>query len=203
MSNFKRRDEIRNEDITLSDAVYSILDQTFYPTQTTNFERVTDAIRQKQGVDVMFNIGDKHYIADEKAAVHYYNLKTFILELSFINRAGKLNSGWFLNEQNVNDSYVLTWIDKDEQTGKKSLTVAVVMADALHNYLDGLGWTREKLIRKITRIRSGEDTNMGNLYRNGCKFSYSPDKPEQPINILLPRDVYMKLADKTWTEEIN
>ena len=43
---------------------------------------------------------------------------------------------------------------------------------------------------------------MGNLWTDGCKFTYSNQFVEAPINILLPRDAYMHMADVVWTKEL-
>jgi hypothetical protein len=36
---------------------------------------------------------------------------------------------------------------------------------------------------------------MGNIRKNGCKFAYSEQLIEKPINILLPKEKYMEMAD--------
>ena len=200
-----RREEsaLRKDDVKMSDEIYSFLDRTFYANETANFERVTDKARQVSGIDVIFDIDGNHYTADEKAAVRYRNLKTYTLELSFINRNGEVQNGWFINDNLKNNSYVFVWVDKDETTGKESVTVAVIMKSAIHKYLEEKGWTKENLARKEELIRSGAYTYMGNLHTDGCRFIFSQQLVEQPINIQLSRDVYMKLADKVWTEDLD
>ena len=141
MANYRKDSELRNEDVRLSDNIYSLLDKKLYATQTTNFERVNDKTRQVKGVDVIFDIGEKHYIADEKAAVRYRNIKTFTLELSFINKKGEIQDGWLIDEHLINNSYVLVWIDNNE-SGEEFATVALVMKNNIRDYLNKLGWTK-------------------------------------------------------------
>lgn len=204
MDNSKRKEStLRTEDVRLSDKVYEFLDKNFYSTEVTNFERVTDKLRQVSGIDVIFDIGDKHYIADEKAAVRYRNLKTYTLELSFINRNNEVQNGWLINEGQVNNSYVFVWLDKDEYIGKESITVAVIEKQRILDYLSKKGWTKENLIKKMNYIREGRETYMGDIYQDGCKFIFSKHLVEQPINIQLPRNIYMALADKIWTKDFD
>jgi 2-dehydro-3-deoxyphosphogluconate aldolase/(4S)-4-hydroxy-2-oxoglutarate aldolase len=62
-------------------------------------------------------INDKTYSIDEKAAIRYTNgLKTFALELSFLNRKGILQEGWLTDERKINDYFVFVWINKIEDT---------------------------------------------------------------------------------------
>lgn len=198
----REQSTLRSEDVRLSDKVYEFLDKNFYNTEVTNFERVTDKLRQVSGIDVIFDIGDKHYIADEKAAVRYRNLKTYTLELSFINKNNETQDGWLINEGQVNNSYVFVWIDKDEFE-QESVTAAVIMKDKILDYLKNKGWTKENLVKKMNYIREGKQTYTGDIYQDGCKFIFSKQLVEQPINIQLPRSVYMKLADKVWTGDLN
>jgi len=193
---------LRAEDVKLSDEIYEFLDKNFYSTQTQNFERVKDKKRQVSGIDVIFDIGDQHYVADEKAAVRYRNLQTYTLELSFINKKNEIQEGWLISEKMVNDSYVFVWIDKDETTNKESVTVAVIRKEKIMEHLGKKGWTRDNLIKKMGYIREGRQTYMGDIRKNGCKFIFSPGYVEQPINIQLPRNVYMRLADKIWSGEL-
>lgn len=62
------------------------LDKYFY---NENIEgtitRVKDRKLQVKGVDVVIDDGDVKFYIDEKAAIRYVGLKTFALELSFIN----------------------------------------------------------------------------------------------------------------------
>lgn len=196
----REESRLRAGDVRMSNEIYSFLDNTFYKEKTTDFERVNDRERQLKGIDVIFKIGDKKYKADEKAAVRWRNLKTYSLEVSFINRRNEVQEGWFVNEDLENNSYVFVWVDKDGE--EESVTLAVVLKKKLHEYLQSIGWGRESLLNKSRLIREG-NTNLGDININGCKFSYSERLVEKPVNILLPREKYMKLADLVWTKKLN
>ena len=191
---------LRKEDEALSTRITEYLDESFYHEVGKEFERVNDRERQVKGVDVIFDIGDKHYVADEKAAVRYRNLKTFSLELSFVNKRGEVQDGWLISDKMENNSYVLIWVD--EQDGKESVTIALVMKEKILRYLRDLGWTKDNLERKMSLIRNGESEYMGNIYRDGCKFSFSEQLVEKPINVLLSRDAYLQMADVVWSGKI-
>ena len=202
MSELREASKLRYEDVSLSDKVYSFLDNTFYKTETSKFERVIDKDRQVKGLDVIFTYNGKEYKADEKAAVRYRNLTTYALELSFINRRNEVQEGWLVRDDLENDSYVFVWVDKNKFTEKESVTLAVVTKDKLNKRLESLGWSKANLRKKMANIRDGKITNMGNLLTYGCKFTFSEKYVEKPINILLPREDYMEIADVVWTSDL-
>ena len=196
----REESKLRDGDIKLSNNIYNFLDKTFYLTEVTNFERVNDKKRQVSGIDVIFEIDGKKYIADEKAAVRWRNISTYSLELSFINKKGEIQDGWFLRDDLQNDSYVFVWIDEKE--GKEYVFLAVVKKEKIIDHLKSLGWTKESLKLKESLIRNGTPTYMGKKEKDGYKFSFSKQLVEKPINIILPRSVYENLADKTWSGEL-
>ena len=194
---------IREYDEHCEKIVSQFLDEHFYKLlpKLENFERITDKQYQVKGVDVIINYKDRQIYVDEKAAVKYLKLKTFALELSFLNRFGKLQTGWFLDKKKINDYYLFVWIN--ELTGDKiedissirEIDVALVKKEKLFNHLETLGWTLDKLKAKDKQIREQRNVNMGNIKKYGCKFSYSKQLKEKPINILLPKTSYIELAD--------
>lgn len=197
----REKSKLREEDIKLSNNIYDFLDKTFYATEVTNFERVNDKTRQVGGIDTIFEIDGKKYIADEKAAVRWRNLMTYSLELSFINKKGEVQDGWFIRDDLQNDSYVFVWIDEKE--GKEYISLVVVKKEKILEHLKTLGWTKESLRMKESLIRNGTPTYMGRKEIDGYKFSFSKQLVEKPINIILPRSVYENLSDKIWSCELN
>ncbi len=206
----KRKDSpVRTQDIDLSSFFSNLLDKTFYPQETTNFQRIDTFAEQIKGIDTIFDIGDKHYVCDEKAAVTWRNLNTYSLELSFINSMNKIQDGWLVSNKYENNSYLFIWID-DNSLGSTTrvnykhvkfdkITVAVVQKQKIIEYLQSLGWTQEKLKQKAINIRNNANGEyMGNIKKDGCKFSFTTKLVEQPINVILPKSVYLQLADKIW-----
>ena len=104
---------LRKEDEKCSEIVSNFLDKNFY-NKCKTFERINDKVNQVKGIDVIFELNDKKYVCDEKAAIRYVNryLNTFAMELSFINRNNTLNNGWLLDDNKINDSFLLIYIDK-------------------------------------------------------------------------------------------
>lgn len=105
---------LRNNDEKKSDIVSKFIEENFYKLKTKNFSRITNKEQQIQGIDVIFDFNDENYVCDEKSAVSYINkpLFTFAFELSFLDRSGNLHLGWLLNDKNVNNSYLICWINK-------------------------------------------------------------------------------------------
>lgn len=178
------------------------LDKYFY---NENIEgtitRVKDRKLQVKGVDVVIDDGDVKFYIDEKAAIRYVGLKTFALELSFINRQGDVNTGWLLDNKKINDYFLFVWINELNGTEIKDISsiknvdVALVSKASIFRHLNSLGWSKNNLLEKDRRIRNNEDEYMGNILRDKCKFSYSEHLIEKPINILLPKETYMEIAD--------
>lgn len=178
------------------------LDKYFY---NENIEgtitRVKDRKLQVKGVDVVIDDGDIKFYIDEKAAIRYVGLKTFALELSFINRQGDINTGWLLDNKKINDYFLFVWINELNGTEIKDISsiknvdVALVSKASIFRHLNSLGWSKNNLLEKDRRIRNNEDEYMGNILKDKCKFSFSNHLVEKPINILLPKETYMEIAD--------
>lgn len=178
------------------------LDKYFY---NENIEgtitRVKDRKLQVKGVDVVIDDGDVKFYIDEKAAIRYVGLKTFALELSFINRQGDVNTGWLLDNTKINDYFLFVWINELNGTEIKDISsiknvdVALVSKASIFRHLNSLGWSKNNLLEKDHRIRNNENEYMGNILKDKCKFSFSNHLVEKPINILLPKETYMEIAD--------
>lgn len=195
---------VREYDEHCEKVMAQFLDEHFYKKIGYTWrERVTDRERQVKGLDVILKRDGKVYNIDEKAAIRYTNgLKTFALELSFLNRKGDRVDGWLIDEKKINDYFVFVWINKIEGElienvdSFKEIEVALVSKEKIMIYLESLGWDVDKLLIKDERIRDGIDDNLGDIKKNGCKFSYSERLFEKPINILLPKQAYIKIADE-------
>lgn len=178
------------------------LDKYFY---NENIEgtitRVKDRKLQVKGVDVVIDDGDVKFYIDEKAAIRYVGLKTFALELSFINRQGDINTGWLLDNKKINDYFLFVWINELNGTEIKDISsiknvdVALVSKASIFRHLNSLGWSKNNLLEKDHRIRNNDNEYMGNILKDKCKFSFSNHLVEKPINILLPKETYMEIAD--------
>lgn len=81
----------------------------------TKAERTDSASDQMEGSDIIVSIPSLNIqdaIVDEKASIYYINkdLKTFVLEISFLNRSYQIQEGWFINESLSTEYYLMQWI---------------------------------------------------------------------------------------------
>lgn len=194
--------EKRKYDEHCEKIISSILDKYFYTEPgITLFERVTNKQLQINGVDTLFSLNGKNYMVDEKAAIRWVGLKTFSLELSFLGKDDQIRTGWLLDENKINDYFLFVWINElnhetiQDISSIKNIDVALVSKEKILKHLSSLGWTSERLIGKDYQIRNCDKPYLGDIKKNGCKFSFSKHLKEQPINILLPKETYIELAD--------
>lgn len=192
---------LRVDDERMSAKVSAALDNLYYK-KYEDFERVFDRERQVKGIDVIFIRDGVEYKCDEKAAVRWRNLQTFSFELSFIDRRGDIVDGWFVSDRCENNSYLLIWLDQNDD--KETMEAALVMKDKIMRHLENLGWTKDKLMEKESQIRAndGIGINFGNIRKNGCKFAFSTKLVEKPVNVLLPREVLKGLAEDIFNCEV-
>lgn len=197
----------RKEDNIFSNITCEYLDDNFYnKDDVSNFERITDVNLQLLGIDTIFEINNEKFLCDEKSAVRYRNLKTFSFELSFIGRNGEIREGWLINENLKTNSYLLFYIDKSLSDTDKDLNlynkedivsseIILLRKEDIIKYLESIGWTLELLREKAKRIRTNPQKEYkGDIFYNGCKFSFSENLAEKPINVLLSRDKLRKLS---------
>lgn len=192
---------LRKEDEKCSDIVSEFLNECFY-NKCESFERVNDVGRQIKGIDVIFTLNGEEFICDEKAAIRYVNknLKTFSMELSFLDRGGNIHDGWLLDEEKINNSFLFIWIDRAKQDILSSkediqeLEYALVYKEDIVDYLESIGWNESKLIKKADLIREDEHEYCGDLYKDGCKFVCSRFLYEKPVNVLIKREKLKELS---------
>lgn len=177
---------------------------------------------QKLGVDCEFTGRHFHYIVDEKAVTgsRYINdgqqypneknkrkrLNTFCLELSM--RTKQQGSwvrcdGWWMSDKVINDTLVLIWIDRTKSGNIENVDdileaeVVVVRKERINEYLNSIGWSKERLRNQLNEIISNIDTWDNTVTIDGLKFNvpYWLKGAEAPVNILLPREIYRKYSD--------
>lgn len=208
-SNQRASSRLRRTDETAANIITKWLKEHFYTEANgiSNYQYNNDLDLQYKGVDTEFDRNGHHYVCDEKAAVQYINkpLQTFAFELSFLDKGNSYHDGWLLDESKINDSFLCVWIDmaegvyapKDLTDAEqiKTVSVALVRRETIVNYLSSLGWTKDGLKSKTCKIRQNPTENRGDVYRYGCKFTYSQQLVEQPVNVLIHRRKLMEIAD--------
>lgn len=196
---------LRRTDIQNSKIVTQYLEKNVYPFKVCSYSRKDDIENQIKGIDCTFRLRGVDYKCDEKAATAFINkpLKTFAFELSFINRANERQDGWLINKDLKTDLYCLIWIDKAKSSilysyqDIQQIEVIFVKKSDILDYLKNLGWSSENLFKKDQQIReTNGQCEMGNIWQNGCKFSYSQQLVEKPINILIPREMLVNMRIK-------
>ena len=176
----------------------------------------TDTLKEQiSGSDVVLSTSDgklDKVIVDEKVASRYANtvLNTFSLELSFINRRGKKQCGWFTDTSKKTEYYLLGWINKadipfDYQNNRydtnlitknniKELEWCLVSRNKIFKFLEEKGWTFEKLAKQDEKIRKNGSVKT-KAFIDDISFRYSDSYVEKPINVLLKKKTYLKLSD--------
>lgn len=194
--------KLRKTDEKNSNIVTEWLEKNLYSVHTTEYSKKDDLENQIKGIDCTFKIDGIEYKCDEKAAVAFINkpLHTFAFELSFINKFNQIQDGWLLNDDLETDIYGLVWIDKAKSNILTSIddieevTTAYIKKKDILQYLEDLGWSIDNLYRKSDAIRENNgDVYMGNIFKNGCKFAYSKQLVEKPINVLIPREKLIEM----------
>lgn len=175
-----------------------------------NVVRYDDLEHQYAGVDITFNIGDVEYVCDEKASTYRMNgfQGTFAMCVSQINKDNVRRDDWFINDTLDTDSYMLVWIDKADCTPKtltynaiREVTCALVRKRNIEDYLVSKNWDRDRINKMKDYMVENCIPSWGNINKHGLKWTYDLDKyREKSINIVIPRDVLIKISD--WNKTI-
>ena len=207
----------RKNDMIIEREIASFFDENLYSNKElfSEFARTDDYDSQIKGSDLILSTSDgklNRVVVDEKVGITRANtgLETFILELSFINKLGKKNCGWFLDSTKATDYYLFGWINKadipyDEVKKKwdtnklnknniEELEWALVSRKKLIKFLEKKGWTLEKLARQDEKIREQKGVRTKEFI-DEISFRYSENYIEKPVNILIKRETYIKLSD--------
>lgn len=104
-----------------------------------------------------------------------------------------------LDTNKINDSFLFCWLNKTKEPFNskediEELEIALVSRNRILDYLEELGWTISNLKIKDNKIRNNEKEYLGNIRRDGIKFSKSFQLVEKPINILIPKDILIKIS---------
>ena len=207
----------RSKDSNVEREIAKFLDEHLYSNKELfkEFARTDTKEEQIKGSDLILSSSDSklyRVVVDEKVAARYANtsLNTFALELSFIGRDGKRKSGWFTDYSKTTQYYLLGWVnkaniqylkDKDRfdtdsitKDNIECLEWALVSRQKIMKFLEGKGWTLDKLARQDAKIRENGCVATKEFI-NGVSFRYSNTYIEQPINILLEKETYIEISD--------
>ena len=114
--------------------------------------------------------------------------------------------GWFLSDKNINDSYLFVWVDElytneniKSYKDIKKAEVCLVRKERLLKYLSNYGFNKDYL-KTLSKDMFAKGTGevyigKGTVSTKGLKVKQNLHMSENPINLLLSRNVYRRLAD--------
>ncbi len=214
MNYFSREDYLRDSnrklDTEVENEIGKFLDKSLYKSNIfSEIERVSDINRQWKGIDIIISMegfGLNHVNVDEKAQSSKKYIgkprNTFALELSFINKIGNEQVGWFLDPKKETELYLFVWIEKvnsninDKHYKLKeedidTISFCLVRRDSLLFLLENESFTIEKLHEKNDEIRRNKISGAYEIDKyEGMFFFYCTTKyVEQPINLVMAKPI--------------
>jgi len=172
----------------------------------TRSDRTDNASTQIDGSDIIISIpslGIKDAIVDEKASIYYINkdLRTFVLEISFLNRGYQIQEGWFVNDQLSTQYYLMQWIKANvadpwqvKEGNITEIECVLVSKKKLKDYFEREGYDKTRLIQLSQQMRASQQKMLapsGKPYR----FFFTQNLAEKPVNILLNKEEYIRLGE--------
>lgn len=164
-----------------------------------DFVRNYDVKLQKQGVDLIYTNKDKTYYIDEKAAIKYYNttLNTFSFEIG-----SNVAKGWFRedNDYIITTHYILIYpkANSPDLSDIYEVEYIIISKNKIWNYLHSVGVgdfnSSKEILDNVSIGKWGKKYWFINQY---VKLVQSVQiKPEQPINIVINKEILKQLSSK-------
>ena len=198
---------IYNNDLKGTNVVSRFLENNFYNNEMyfSKYDLINEKSLQLKGVDCegVLLKNSEIVLIDEKCALSYNNindLKTYALEVSFINKGGKIVDGWLLDDKNITSHYLFCWLDKADKKNKDltlsdiyKVEVMLVSKKSILNYLKNeLNLSRDILLVLGNGIRNLNKRKL--VFNSNVKFVYSNHLKEKPINLILNKEILRKLS---------
>ena len=197
----------RTKDMEAERELAKYLDKHLYTNgMFTRAERTDNAATQMGGSDIVVSIPSLNIqdaIVDEKASIYYINkdLRTFVLEISFLNRGYQIQEGWFVNEQLSTQYYLMQWIKANvadswqvKENNITEIECVLVSKAKLKAYFESEGYDKTRLLQLAQEMRLRNQTMLapsGKPYR----FYFTQKLAEKPVNILLNKEEYIRLGE--------
>lgn len=183
------------------------LDKYLYTKEIfTRADRTDNATTQINGSDIIISIpslGITDAVVDEKASIYYINkdLKTFVLEVSFLNKSMHYTDGWFIDNSLSTEYYLMQWIKADiddpwqvKESNITEIECVLVSKSKLKDYFVQEGYHKEKLLQIAQEMRSSHNPKIIPPGKPYC-FYYTSKLAEKPVNILLNKSEYIRLSE--------
>ena len=197
----------RTKDMEAERELAKFLDKYLYSKDIfTRADRTDNASTQIDGSDIILTIpslGIMDAVVDEKASIYYINkdLRTFVLEISFLNRSLHYTEGWFVDDSLSTEYYLMQWIKANvadpwqvKEDNITEIECVLVSKAKLKEYFTSEGYSKEKLLQTAREMRASHQTMIapaGKPYR----FYYTQKLAEKPVNILLNKEEYIRLSE--------
>ena len=185
--------------------------QKLYPNFFESWSRVSNREMQLSGVDVICKLSkvEGEMFVDEKAATSWANreISTFAFELSFLLGQSEIE-GWFLSSggKSRTTHWLCVWPRTSGgqlQTVEDIVSAEVMLIETrvLRNWVRKMAAKSEISLEDcISSLRKSKEENE--IPWAGLRVIISRKLPEEPVNLLIPKDVLFALShDNNW--EIN
>ncbi|MCE4957995.1 hypothetical protein [Macrococcoides caseolyticum] len=209
-----------NADLTVEKEVNMYLDTYIYPILSSEFglefTRIHDKDSQHKGIDTegshkLFN--DKLKI-DEKTATHYFKnnlnhtgLKTFALELSYLNKHKTYRDGWLFNSKySDTNAYLFSWgwTTPDVQHWRDirfeniiKIESVLVMKKDLLRYLDrNYNFNKATFSDYIYEYQESRHTSKFFIKENSGPYIFQSSNKyaEAPTNLIFPKEELINIS---------
>lgn len=197
----------RSKDMEAERELAKFLDKHLYTKDIfTRAERTDNVYTQIEGSDIILTIPSLNIhdaVVDEKASIYYINkdLRTFVLEVSFLNRGYQIQEGWFVNDQLSTQYYLMQWIKANvadpwqvKEGNITEIECVLVSKKKLKDYFEREGYDKTRLIQLSQQMRASQQKMLapaGKPYR----FFFTQNLAEKPVNILLIKEEYIRLGE--------
>lgn len=170
-----------------------------YEKNNIEYNRITGKQEQIRGVDVVLNFGGDKYLVDEKSATRYLDkeLKTFAFEISTKNNVG--NDGWLTSKISKTTHYMIIYPRSRTNSieNLSSIESYLISKEKIKTFIKMCGIDISTIAQEIEKIPPESNGKSYIQCKNFVKCVYSRNIiPEQPINILIPRNTLKVLAEK-------
>ena len=197
----------RSKDMEAERELAKFLDKHLYTKDIfTRAERTDNAYTQIEGSDIILTIPSLNIhdaVVDEKASIYYINkdLRTFVLEISFLNRGYQIQEGWFVNDQLSTQYYLMQWIKANvadpwqvKEGNITEIECVLISKKKLKDYFEREGYDKTRLVQLSQQMRASQQKMLapsGKPYR----FFFTQNLAEKPVNILLNKEEYIRLGE--------
>ena len=186
-------------------AVAEALDELLYAIHFDEIERIDDREMQLSGVDVLCRHPETSEAIkiDEKAATTWASreISTFAFELSFL-LGNKEVEGWFLQRERRSQTthWLCVWPrteggDISDANDIVRLEAMLIHCKSVRRWARRMASKTERGLEDCMRLLRNNDT-INEINWAGLRILISRNLPEQPINLLIPKDILRALSGK-------